>query len=183
MHLSKPKKNITRDFSDGLLVAEIIYFYHPQLVELHNYPSSSNHETKKANWELLRRKVFKKINFSPSEELVQEVIDCKYLAIETLLLALKQTLLGKHSLGSSNTFRKSSVDKRSVEKRSKDKQRKKSKDPKKNEPPHVKEIQRLKEAIRLMEVKMEELNSVVKKKDEKIKALETRLFQNGLKLK
>jgi len=35
--LSRPKKNITRDFSDGVMVAEIIHNYYPKLVELHNY--------------------------------------------------------------------------------------------------------------------------------------------------
>ncbi len=180
--LSKPKKNITRDFSDGLLIAEIIHHYHPQLVELHNYINSSNHETKKANWELLKRKVFKKIGFSPSEELVQEVIDCQCLAVETLLISLRPVLVNKTSFGQNNPIKKSSVDKRSTGKGSKDKARKKSKEPKKD-PPHVIEIRRLKEAIKLMEVKMDELSAVVKKKDERIKALENRLFQSGLKLK
>ena len=37
--LSRAKKSINRDFSDGVLVAEILNFYHPQFVELHNYSS------------------------------------------------------------------------------------------------------------------------------------------------
>ena len=183
MRLSKPKKSITRDFSDGLPVAEIVSHYHPQLVELHNYANTTNLEAKKANWELLRRKVFKKINFFPSDELVQEVVECKHLAIEALLIALKQVLLGKNSLRSSNGPRKTSVDRRSAGKKSKEKTRNNSKEPQKNEHPHFKEIRRLKEAMKLMEVKVEELNAVVQKKNERIKTLEARLFQNGLKPK
>ena len=32
--LSRPKRNIARDFSDGVLIAEVIHAYFPQLVEL-----------------------------------------------------------------------------------------------------------------------------------------------------
>jgi CH-like domain in sperm protein len=35
--LSRPKKSIARDFSDAVLVAEIVHHYFPRLVELHNY--------------------------------------------------------------------------------------------------------------------------------------------------
>jgi hypothetical protein len=35
--LSKPKKSIARDFSDGVCVADMVHCYFPKLVELHNY--------------------------------------------------------------------------------------------------------------------------------------------------
>lgn len=35
--LSRPKKNITRDFADGVLMAEVVAHYYPRIVELHNY--------------------------------------------------------------------------------------------------------------------------------------------------
>ncbi|KDD76859.1 hypothetical protein H632_c84p1 [Helicosporidium sp. ATCC 50920] len=35
--LSKPKRAFARDFSDGVLTAEIIHYYFPRMVELHNY--------------------------------------------------------------------------------------------------------------------------------------------------
>ena len=35
--LSRPKKNITRDFADGCLLAEVIANFVPKIVELHNY--------------------------------------------------------------------------------------------------------------------------------------------------
>ena len=41
--LSRPKKNIARDFSDGVLLAEIISYYLPRIIELHNYsPANSS---------------------------------------------------------------------------------------------------------------------------------------------
>ncbi|EDL80227.1 rCG26209, isoform CRA_b [Rattus norvegicus] len=40
--LSRPKRNLSRDFSDGVLVAELIKFYFPKMVEMHNYvPANS----------------------------------------------------------------------------------------------------------------------------------------------
>ena len=38
---SRPKKNIHRDFSDGVLLAELIYHYDPKIVSLHNYPPAN----------------------------------------------------------------------------------------------------------------------------------------------
>ena len=35
--LSRAKKNITRDFADGVLIAEIVSIYAPKIIEKHNY--------------------------------------------------------------------------------------------------------------------------------------------------
>ena len=37
--LSRTKKNIARDFSDGVLAAEVVHHYIPHIIELHNYSS------------------------------------------------------------------------------------------------------------------------------------------------
>ena len=37
IQLSRPKRNISRDFSDGCLCAEVVKHYIPKLVDLHNY--------------------------------------------------------------------------------------------------------------------------------------------------
>lgn len=50
---SRPKKNILRDFSDGVFVAEIMKIYYPELVQLHNYPSVSAQNAKYSNWKTL----------------------------------------------------------------------------------------------------------------------------------
>ena len=61
--LSRPKRNISRDFADGVLMAEIVSNYFPKFVELHNY-SQANSVTKKTyNWNTLNQKVFKKLGF------------------------------------------------------------------------------------------------------------------------
>ena len=60
--LSREKKNMARDFCDGVLTAEIIKFYYPKYVELHNYPNVSSTKQKLTNWNTLKMKVLKKIN-------------------------------------------------------------------------------------------------------------------------
>ena len=35
--LSRPKRNIARDFSDAVLCAEILKHFIPKLVDMHNY--------------------------------------------------------------------------------------------------------------------------------------------------
>ncbi|KAG9341123.1 hypothetical protein JZ751_019877, partial [Albula glossodonta] len=53
--LSRPKRNITRDFSDGVMAAEVVKYFFPKLVELHNYtPANSTHQ-KLSNWGTLNR--------------------------------------------------------------------------------------------------------------------------------
>jgi len=48
--LSRSKKNITRDFSDAVLLAEMIKNSKSSLVDLHNYPSAHSAKKKLANW-------------------------------------------------------------------------------------------------------------------------------------
>lgn len=63
--LSRPKRNIARDFSDGgkffstvfiliiVLVAEIVKHFVPHIVELHNYSAAHSVSQKSYNWNTL----------------------------------------------------------------------------------------------------------------------------------
>lgn len=93
--LSREKKNIARDFCDGVLLAEIIKHYHPKYVELHNYPSACSTKQKMSNWNTLCLKVFKKIKMSMTQEEINDVINSKPKAIEKILLRLYYILV-KH---------------------------------------------------------------------------------------
>lgn len=55
LQLSRPKRNIHRDFADGVLVAEIINNYFPKYVELHNYSAVSSKTDKYNNWIMLNK--------------------------------------------------------------------------------------------------------------------------------
>jgi hypothetical protein len=39
---SRNKRNINRDFSDGLMMAELIHYYNPKIISVHNYPASNS---------------------------------------------------------------------------------------------------------------------------------------------
>jgi hypothetical protein len=63
--LSRPKKNIARDFSDGgkilfilVLMAEMIKNHIPKIVELHNYPAASSTSQKNYNWATLNSIIY-----------------------------------------------------------------------------------------------------------------------------
>lgn len=90
--LSRPKKNIARDFSDGVLVAEIVQHFKPQLIHMHNYTPGSGLSIKKDNWNVLNRKVLSKLNFTLSDEVIREVVTAKPGVIEKVLLMLRLKL-------------------------------------------------------------------------------------------
>lgn len=95
IELSRPKKNIARDFSDAVLLAEIIKSYLPRLVDLHNYPSCSNTKHKESNWNVLNNKVLKKLGIKLSKKEISDIIKCEHLAIEHLLQRVYGVLQSK----------------------------------------------------------------------------------------
>ena len=95
IELSRPKKNIARDFSDGVLLAEIIKNYLPRLVDLHNYPSCSNSKHKESNWNVLNNKVLKRLGIKLNKKEINDIIKCEHLAIEHLLQRVYNVLQGK----------------------------------------------------------------------------------------
>ncbi|KAF0313864.1 Sperm flagellar protein 1 [Amphibalanus amphitrite] len=55
--LSRPRRNIHRDFSDGCMFAEVVQYFVPRLIELHNYIPANSVKQKRQNWDLLWRKL------------------------------------------------------------------------------------------------------------------------------
>ena len=45
--LSRPKKNMARDFSDGLLLSEILNNFYPKLIDQHIFFDRNSFESKK----------------------------------------------------------------------------------------------------------------------------------------
>lgn len=90
--LSRPKRNIARDFSDGVLVAELVHHYFPKEVQLHNYTSSNSTKQKLDNWYLLNRKVFKKLRFELAEDVIRQILNAQPGVIERLLQTLRTRL-------------------------------------------------------------------------------------------
>ncbi|XP_013358501.1 PREDICTED: sperm flagellar protein 1-like isoform X2 [Chinchilla lanigera] len=88
--LSRPKRHLARDFSDGVLVAEIVKHFHPRLVDLHSYIPACSTDQKLSNWSLLNRKVFHKLHFCVSEADIRKVVANVPGAIEPILCALRE---------------------------------------------------------------------------------------------
>ena len=75
--LSRPKRNIARDFADGVLMAELVAHYFPRLVEMHNYPAANSYATKIYNWNTLNSRVFKKMGFQLSKDELEALVTCQ----------------------------------------------------------------------------------------------------------
>ena len=87
--LSRPKRNIARDFSDGVLLAEIVKHHLPKLVDLHNYSQAHSVSQKSYNWNTLNVKVLKKLGLNLSKKEIEAVVNMEPDAIEKILIALK----------------------------------------------------------------------------------------------
>ncbi|CAH2321649.1 sperm flagellar 1 [Pelobates cultripes] len=90
--LSRTKRNITRDFSDGVLVAEVVKHFLPKIVEMHNYIPANSTQQKLSNWGILNRKVFSKLNFHVPEDIVRRLISNAPGVIESVLYSLRQKI-------------------------------------------------------------------------------------------
>nr|XP_004661540.1 sperm flagellar protein 1 [Jaculus jaculus] len=90
--LSRPKRNLCRDFSDGVLVAEVIKFYFPKMVEMHNYVPANSLQQKLSNWGHLNRRVLNKLNFSVPDDVMRKIAQCAPGVVELVLIPLRQRL-------------------------------------------------------------------------------------------
>lgn len=86
---SRPIKNLHRDFSDGVLMAELINQCLPKFVELHNYSKAHSISQKKYNWNTMNEKVFKRIGFKIDNKNIEEVVNCKFLGLEKILYTFR----------------------------------------------------------------------------------------------
>lgn len=71
--LSRPKRNIARDFSDGCLLAEILKLYFPSAVNIAMYFAATDEAKKRANFELLTKDL-KSLGFNMSSSFVDEIV-------------------------------------------------------------------------------------------------------------
>ncbi|KAM9248943.1 sperm flagellar protein 1 [Dugong dugon] len=107
--LSRPKRNLSRDFSDGVLVAEVVKFYFPKMVEMHNYVPANSLQQKLSNWGHLNRKVLNKLNFSVPEDVMRKIAQCVPGVVELVLIPLRQRLEERQSLEERQRCRKTGL--------------------------------------------------------------------------
>jgi ribosomal protein L12E/L44/L45/RPP1/RPP2 len=85
---SRAKKNIHRDFADGVMMAELIHHYSPKLVNLHNYPPANSLTKKIENWNTLSNKVLKRLGIQLSKPHIEHIANATPGVIEELLLTI-----------------------------------------------------------------------------------------------
>lgn len=90
--LSRPKRNISRDFADGVLLAEVVATYFPALVEIHNYGPANSFRQKMYNLETLNGKVLKKLGFQLTKKNMEDIVSCAPGAVEIVLYTLQMKM-------------------------------------------------------------------------------------------
>jgi len=83
--LSRAKRHIGRDFADGVLTAEVVAYYFPRLVELHNYPPASSTQQKLYNWDTLNTRVLRKLGYNLPRGDIDGIITSRPGCIERVL--------------------------------------------------------------------------------------------------
>uniref|UniRef100_A0A0G4GTN7 Calponin-homology (CH) domain-containing protein n=1 Tax=Chromera velia CCMP2878 TaxID=1169474 RepID=A0A0G4GTN7_9ALVE len=87
--LSRPKRNISKDFSDGLMFAEVVRQFFPALIDVHNFKAAPTQTLKRSNWSVLAEKVLTHIGLYLNEADVYLLSGAAPLAIEKLLYVLR----------------------------------------------------------------------------------------------
>ncbi|KAK0179622.1 hypothetical protein PV327_005360 [Microctonus hyperodae] len=90
---SRPRKNISRDFSNGVFMAELLKEYYPRYVDLHNYYPGNSLARKIDNWRTLNRKVLSKINMKLNDKIIMQLATGQEKIIENILIKLRMKIL------------------------------------------------------------------------------------------
>ena len=169
--LSRPKRNINRDFMDGVMMAELVAHYNPKIVELHNYPPSGSHTTKFHNWETLNRRVFRRLGFVFCEKDLDDCAKGAPGAIERVLDFVKPRVINGPTMTTepvglpnympANIYNKT----------------------KEGGNPFGNDVNELREQVAILTEKNRKLEQLVSIKDLKIQALQEKLEQHGIHVK
>jgi len=95
--LTRPKKNISRDFADGVLLAEVLHHFCPRLVEMHNYSAANSYAQKSYNWATLNNKVMRKLGIQLQQQDIEDIIKAVPGAIEAALKTVMDRLAKNHN--------------------------------------------------------------------------------------
>ena len=80
---------MVRDFSDGVLMAEVVSHFYPKMVDLFNYNQALRVDSKIYNWKTLNTKVLKKISMGLDTETITQLANSKPGVIEKVLWKFK----------------------------------------------------------------------------------------------
>ncbi|XP_028145972.2 sperm flagellar protein 1-like [Diabrotica virgifera virgifera] len=97
--ISRPKRNLNRDFSDAVPLAEILKQHYPRLVELHNYSPGNAFSNKMINWNTINKKVLNKLGINLNKKKQEDLALGKPEAIAKLLNMIKTKVESKSARG------------------------------------------------------------------------------------
>lgn len=90
--LSKPRSNVEKDFSDGILAAEIVRFYYPDIVDFRMLRPALSIADRTEQWKLINSEIFNAIGLTvPSHVLAQLSISKSGIA-QSFLFNLRMSL-------------------------------------------------------------------------------------------
>jgi hypothetical protein len=95
--LSRKRKNLARDFSDGVFMAEVLHVFYPKLVDLHNYEQALRIDKKVYNWNTLNQKVFKKIGATIDAPTITAIANSQPGAIDRFLCQIRDLVTNGQS--------------------------------------------------------------------------------------
>ena len=75
--------------SVGKLIAEIVHYYLPDMVDLHNYSTANSLDHKKSNWDTLNKKVLSHFGLDIPDVIRNGLCNCKPGLVEVLLHNLR----------------------------------------------------------------------------------------------
>lgn len=91
--LSREKRNITRDFADGVMMAELVSNFIPRIVELHNYQPASSRKAKTSNWNTINKKILKKLKIYIPDNVIEAIVNGIPGVVEVVLIHVRNAIL------------------------------------------------------------------------------------------
>ncbi|EAY03321.1 hypothetical protein TVAG_173660 [Trichomonas vaginalis G3] len=171
--LSRKKRNLARDFSDAVLMAEVVNHFYPKSVDLFNYQQGLRVDTKIYNWTYLNEKVLKKLHFPLDTQTITELANSTPGTIERVLWNFRDLVDCKPEENEKPYFidSDSDLDRDPVEQYTESQ----SFQDRKLLEQKIAECEEHEEYISLLENKIEKLEQLIKLKDAKIAKLTRQL--------
>lgn len=99
LHFSKPKKNLTRDFADGVMFFEVLKQVCPQqIVEQHNVTPTFNKTQRLNNWKQIQKRINSRSILTITNQEIDAIVTFQPYAIEQLLEKLLNLVKSKKNL-------------------------------------------------------------------------------------
>uniref|UniRef100_A0A336LRC7 CSON001766 protein n=1 Tax=Culicoides sonorensis TaxID=179676 RepID=A0A336LRC7_CULSO len=165
--LSRPSKRLGRDFSDGVLLAEILKSVFPKLVDLHNYQPCNSIQQKINNWTTLERKILRKIDVELNESTISKLAEADAYVMKKVLYDVMKKIQIVKKVDRSDTSANDNPDSSNYL-------------PYDNCDIIEGRVKELNEIIQILQQKNEHLENLLKLKDKRIFDLENRLKKHEL---